>query len=261
MSGSSSDRLLGPDDPPVYVIERTAGRSPFVLACDHAGRAIPRRLDALHLSAHELGSHVAWDLGVADLGRALSVRLDACAIAHAYSRLVIDANRPLDAPDSIPTRSERTRIPANEGLSATARRQRADEVFAPYHRRLRDELDARRAASRPSLLVALHSFTPVYLAEARRWHAGVLYGRDPALARLVLEGLRGDPDLVVGENEPYAVSDATDYTIVVHGEQRGIPHVELEIRQDLLASDAGIARWSERLALVLQAAFPRLPRT
>lgn len=260
MNGPSPDRLLAPDDPPVYVVERSEGRSPFVLACDHAGRAIPRRLAALHLSEHELASHVAWDLGVADLGRALSARLDAFAIAHAYSRLVIDANRPLDAPDSIPTLSERTRIVANEGLSASGRRQRVDEVFVPYHQRLRDELDARRAASRPSVLVALHSFTPVYLDEARGWHAGVLYGRDPSLARLVLDGLRGDPGLVVGENEPYAVSDATDYTIVVHGEQRGIPHVELEIRQDLLASAAGVACWSERLALVLEAALSRLPR-
>lgn len=260
MTGPSLDRLLGPDDPPVYVVERTDGRSPFVLACDHAGRAIPRRLAALHLSEHELASHVAWDLGVADLGRLLSARLDAFAIAHAYSRLVIDANRPPDGPDSIATLSEHTRIAANEGLSATARRQRVEEVFAPYHQRLRDELDARRAADRPSLLVALHSFTPVYMGEARRWHAGVLYGRDPALARLVLDGLRSDSDLVVGENEPYSVSDATDYTIVVHGEQRGIPHVELEIRQDLLASAAGVARWAERLALVLESAIPRLPR-
>lgn len=245
----------------MYTVERTAGRSPFVLACDHAGRTIPRRLAALDLSEHELASHVAWDLGIADLGRLLSARLDAFAIAHAYSRLVIDANRPPDAPDSIPTLSERTRIAANEGLSATARRQRVEEVFAPYHQRLRDELDARRAAGRPSLLVALHSFTPVYMGEARRWHAGVLYGRDPALARLVLEGLRGDSALLVGENEPYSVSDATDYTVVVHGERRGIPHVELEIRQDLLTSTAGVARWAERLALVLEAAVPRLSRT
>lgn len=255
----STPCLLGPDDPPAYVVERAHGRSPFVLACDHAGRAIPRRLSALQLSEHELASHVACDLGVAELGRRLSARLDAFTIAHGYSRLVIDANRPPGAADSIPVLSERTRIAANEGLSHAARKQRVDEVFAPYHRRLRDELDARFARSCPSVLVALHSFTPVYLGDVRRWHAGVLYGRDPRLARLVLAELRRDPELVVGENEPYAVSDATDYTVVVHGEQRGIPHVELEIRQDLLASDAGVERWTERLALVLEAAIARLP--
>jgi predicted N-formylglutamate amidohydrolase len=258
VSVARPDRLLGPDDPPVYVVERADGRSPFVLACDHAGRAIPHRLAALHLSEHELASHVAWDLGVDELGRALAARLDAFAIAHAYSRLVIDANRPSGAPDSIPTLSERTRIAANEGLSDTARRQRIEELFAPYHQRLRDELDARRAASQASVLVALHSFTPVYLDEERRWDAGVLYGRDSRLARLVLQGLRNDRALVIGENEPYAVSDSTDYTVVVHGEQRGIPHVELEIRQDLLATEADVARWAERLALVLEAALPHL---
>lgn len=258
MTVPGPDRLLGPHDPPVYAVERAAGRSPFVLACDHAGRAIPRRLAALHLSEQQLASHVAWDLGIADLGRMLSTRLDAFAIAHAYSRLVIDANRPPGAPDSIPTLSEHTRIAANEGLSEAARRQRVEEVFAPYHQRLREELDARRAASRPCLLVALHSFTPVYMGAARRWDAGVLYGRDPSLARLVLQELRREQELVVGENEPYSVSDATDYTIVVHGEQRGLPHVELEIRQDLLATEADVARWAERLALVLEAALPRL---
>jgi predicted N-formylglutamate amidohydrolase len=260
VSAPSPDRLLGPDDPPAYSVERADGRSPFVLTCDHAGRAIPQRLGAMHLSEAQLASHVAWDLGVDELGRRLAARLDAVAILHAYSRLVIDANRPPGAPDSIPTLSERTRIAANEGLSETARRQRVEEVFAPYHQRLRDELDARNATSRPSILVALHSFTPVYLDEVRRWDAGVLYGRDARLARLVLQGLCNDRALVIGENEPYAVSDATDYTVVVHGEQRGIPHVELEIRQDLLATEAGVACWAERLALVLEAAVPRLSR-
>jgi predicted N-formylglutamate amidohydrolase len=121
---------------------------------------------------------------------------------------------------------------------------------------IRDELDARGA--RPHALVALHSFTPVYMDEKRPWHVGVLYGRDARLGRLVLEGLRRDPALVVGDNEPYAASDATDYTIVVHGEQRGIPHVELEVRQDLLACDADVAGWAERLGRVLEEAAPRI---
>ena len=108
------------------------------------------------------------------------------------------------------------------------------------------------------MLVALHSFTPRLLDEPRPWHAGVLYGRDPRLGRLVLEELRRDAALVVGDNQPYAVSDASDYTLIVHGEQRGIPHVELEIRQDLLASDADVQSWAERLAAVLEAALSLL---
>jgi predicted N-formylglutamate amidohydrolase len=254
----SCDALLSEDDPPVFLIERAQGSSAFVLTCDHAGRVIPRKLARLSLSEHELSTHVAWDLGVAELGRQLSTRLDAFLILHNYSRLVIDANRPPGAPDSIPTLCERTRIAANEGLSSSDARKRFEEVFQPYHQRIRDELDARRARACPSVLVALHSFTPVYLNEGRRWHVGVLYGRDPRLGRLVREGLRSDGTLIVGDNQPYAVSDASDYTIIVHGEQRGIPHVELEIRQDLLASASDVQRWAERLGGVLEAAVPHV---
>jgi predicted N-formylglutamate amidohydrolase len=245
-----TDALLGEGDPPVFSIENAEGSSAFLLACDHAGREIPRKLARLGLSEHELSTHVAWDLGVAELGRRLSARLDAFLIMHNYSRLVIDANRPPEAPDSIPTLSERTRIAANEGLSSLDTRKRLEQLFLPYHQRISEELDARSA--RPGVLVTLHSFTPVYMDEERRWHAGVLYGRDPRLGRRVLERLRSDSALIVGDNQPYAVSDTSDYTIIVHGEQRGIPHVELEIRQDQLASESGVQSWAERLGGVLE---------
>ena len=248
------DALLSEDDPPVFLIERAKGSSAFLLTCDHAGRAIPHKLASLGLSEDELSTHVAWDLGVAELGRRLSARLDAFLIMHNYSRLVIDANRPPGAPDSIPTLCERTRIAANEGLSSSDARERVEEVFQPYHQRIRDELDASSARACRSMLVALHSFTPVYMDEGRRWHVGVLYGRDPRLGRLVRDGLRSDGALIVGDNQPYSVSDASDYTIIVHGEQRGIPHVELEIRQDLLASDSDVQSWAERLGGVLEEA-------
>ncbi len=248
--------MLTASDVPVWLVERAGGSSPYVLACDHAGRVIPQKLAGLQLGEHALSTHVAWDLGVAALGRRLSARLDACVVLNNYSRLVIDANRPPGAADSIPTLSERTRIAANDALSAGAVRARVEEVFRPYHQRIDDALEARR--DRPSALVALHSFTPVYLDEPRPWHVGVLYGRDPRLGRLVLEALRRDPALVVGDNQPYAVSDATDYTIVAHGEQRRIPHVELEVRQDLLATDTGVAAWADRLGCVLEDALPHL---
>jgi predicted N-formylglutamate amidohydrolase len=252
------DTLLGEDDPPVFLIEHAEGSSLFLLTCDHAGRAIPRTLAGLSLSEHVLSTHVAWDLGVAELGRRLSARLDAFLIMQNYSRLVIDANRPPGASDSIPTLSERTRVAANEGLSPSDARKRFEEVFQPYHRRIRDELDARSARARPSVLVALHSFTPVYMDERRRCHVGVLYGRDPRLGRLVRDGLSRDGALIVGDNEPYTVDDASDHTIIVHGEQRDIPHVELEIRQDLLASESDVHEWSERLAGVLGEAVPHV---
>lgn len=258
--GDAQDRgaMLDDADPPVFVVERAAAGSAFVITCDHAGRAIPRQLAGLGLSEDELSTHVAWDLGVADLGRRLAARLDAFLIMHNYSRLVIDANRPPGAADSIPTLSERTRIAANEGLSSDAARRRVAAFFQPYHDRIRAELASRQVRGVPSVLVALHTFTPVFMGAARRWHVGVLYGRDARLARLVRDGLRRDGALLVGDNQPYAVSDASDYTIVVHGEQRGLPHVELEIRQDLLTSAADRQRWAERLAAVLEDSLPHL---
>ncbi len=176
-----------------------------------------------------------------------------------YSRLVIDCNRPLDAADSIAPRSERTVIPGNQDVGAGAAEERARAIFHPYHDDIRSALDQRQAMGRPTVLVAMHSFTPVFLDEARPWHVGVLYNRDARVARPLLRALRDEGDLVVGDNEPYAVSDATDYSIVNHGERRGLPHVELEIRQDLIATAQGQDAWAERLARLLPAAIQAIP--
>jgi predicted N-formylglutamate amidohydrolase len=139
-----------------------------------------------------------------------------------------------------------------------------EELFHPYHQRIGAELDDRTERAQPSVLVTLHSFTPVHAGEERPWHVGVLYGRDGRLAGRMLQGLRRERGLQVGKNQPYAVSDASDYTVVVHGERRRIPHVELEVRQDLLATEAGQQEWAERLARVLMESlaegFPPLPQ-
>jgi predicted N-formylglutamate amidohydrolase len=251
--------LLTDEDPPAFAIERPDGRSRFLLTCDHASNRLPRRLGDLGLSKEDLERHIAWDLGAGALARCLSAKLDAFLIAHNYSRLVIDANRPPSAHDSIVTYTERTRVEANEDLTQQQVRQRLEELFEPYHDRIREELDARDARGIRSILVTVHSFTPVYKDDARAWHAGILYGRDSRLAHLLLEALRRDGELVVGDNEPYRVSDASDYTVVVHGEQRGIPHVELEVRQDLLATDSGVETWCKRIALALEEAATAFP--
>lgn len=257
------DPLLGAGDPDVFRIVGSGGRSAVLLTADHAGRAIPGRLAGLQLGPRVLDTHVAWDLGVAGLGERLAARLDAFLILHNYSRLVIDVNRPPWAPDSIVSLSEHTRIPANDALSCAEREQRRSALFDPYHRRIATELDGRSSRGQPSVLVALHSFTPVHSGQERPWHVGVLHGRDGRLARRLLRELRRDPGLQVGDNEPYAVSDASDHTLVVHGEQRQIPHVELEVRQDLLATAAGQQEWAERLAAVLETSLaeglPPLP--
>jgi predicted N-formylglutamate amidohydrolase len=245
---ASAASLLDVGDPPAACVERAAGNSPFVLICDHAGSRIPRALGDLGVSAAERQRHIAWDIGAAGLARALAVQLDAFLVTQTYSRLVIDCNRPLDAAGSIVTRSERTDIPGNVALDDTARRARIEAIFLPYHAAIATELDRRAALGVATLLVSVHSFTPVYEDVARPWHIGVLYQRDVRAAHALLRAIRTDGRWAVGDNEPYAVSDASDYAIPVHGEKRGIAHIELEVRQDLIADVAGQLEWAGRVA-------------
>lgn len=245
---TNNTKLLGGADPVVYTLHRPEGASPYVITADHAGRAIPRALGSLGIAAADLDRHIAWDIGVAGLAEKLAGQLDAFAILQTYSRLVIDCNRAPGTPQSIVAASESTPIPGNIDISAGEAAARAAEIFSPYHDRIRAELDARAASGRRAVLVALHSFTPTYLGVARPWHLGVLYQRDARLGHLLLSRARRQHGLIVGDNEPYAVSDTTDYGIPVHGERRGIAHVELEIRQDLIADDAGQTLWADRLS-------------
>lgn len=230
--------------------ENTAGRSPFLLTSDHYGRIIPRALGDLGLPASEFERHIAWDVGIAGVANALSKHLDAHLIAQRYSRLVIDCNRPPQEPSSIPRISEATAIPGNERLTAGAAEARRAAIFEPYHHRIDEVIGRRLRDNIPTILVALHSFTPVYAGVARPWHIGTLYHRDTRLPPLVLKYLRAESDLVVGDNEPYAVSDDTDYTIPVHGEKRSLMNSGIEIRQDLIAGAAGQHQWADRLARI-----------
>jgi predicted N-formylglutamate amidohydrolase len=244
-------RLLTKDDLPPVHEANAEGSSPFLLTCDHYGRALPRALGDLGVAESELTRHIAWDIGIAGVAERIARMLDAHLIAQRYSRLVIDCNRPPDVAGSIPVISEATAIPRNDGISADERDARRREIFDPYHGRINAVIDARVRAKRPTVLVALHSFTPVYTGVARPWHIGTLYHRDTVLPHLLLKHLREESDLVVGDNEPYAVSDLTDYTIPVHGEARGLINTGIEIRQDLITDQSGQQQWAERLATIL----------
>jgi predicted N-formylglutamate amidohydrolase len=203
-------------------------------------------------------THIAWDIGVGAVSRPVGAALDAVVIEQNYSRLAIDCNRMPGSKTSIVELSELTIVPGNIELSPMQVEARVREIFAPYHDRIARELDARRQAGRPTALVAMHSFTPVFKAVARPWHVGVLYHRDPRFAHLLMDLLRGEQGLVVGDNEPYTVTDATDYTIPVHGERRRLNHVAIEIRQDLIADQAGQRWWAKLLARLLPQAYQRV---
>jgi len=243
--------LLTADEPVAFTLERPQGRSEFLLVCDHASRLVPHSLGSLGLDETQLASHIAWDIGAAGVAKRLSTALDATLLLQSYSRLVIDCNRPPGSASSIPTQSEYVRIAANEGLTTADKAARAAEIFAPYHGAISTVLDQRQAAGTRTLLVCVHSFTPVYLGQTRPWKVGLMYRRDLRLGRALLELLRQDASLHAGENQPYAISDDTDYTIPVHGEARRLPHVGIEIRQDLITDTHGQQEWATRLAQLL----------
>jgi predicted N-formylglutamate amidohydrolase len=241
------------DWPEAVEVCNESGRSDIVLLCEHASNHIPAEYRGLGLDERNLARHIAWDIGAAEVARALSARIDAPAFLGAYSRLLIDLNRPLTSAGSICLRSEDTDIPGNAGIDGAERTRRAQRIFAPFHERVAAHLDRRKAEGRPTRIVTIHSFTPVFLGVARPWHAGILYGEAIGLGEAIVAALRRDRALNVGANVPYAITPEDDYAVPVHGDRRGLPAVLIEIRQDLISSAAGADAWAERLASALPA--------
>lgn len=227
------------------------GKSAFIIVCDHASNHIPAEFGTLGLDAASLSSHIAWDPGAIEVARRLSDRLDATLVESSVSRLVADCNRPLDAHDLVPERSELTVIPGNTGLSVEGRERRIALAHAPFHERLARVVDDRLAQSRETLLVAIHSFTPVFMGVPRPWQVGVIHDGDMALARPVMDALLTEKDLDVGDNEPYSPADRVYYTLERHARALGLRAVMIEIRNDEIRTDAGQSLWGDRLAAIL----------
>lgn len=231
--------------------------SAFVLLGDHAGRTIPRRLDRLGLGDAALDRHIAWDIGIAGLGTRLSSLLDATFISQVYSRLVVDCNRRPGTEGAMPTVSDGEPIPGNRDLLPQAVAARMAEIYAPYQAAIASAVDAR--SHRPTVLIALHSFTPSMQGQDRPWRLGVLHRHDSPFSLAVLARLRADLEEAVGDNAPYAM-DGTDNTIPLHADPRGLDYLELEVRQDLLADPEGqkaMATWlAPRLVEALEATGP-----
>lgn len=238
--------------PAAVTVVNEGGASPYVLLCEHASNYIPPAYASLGLAERELGRHIAWDIGAADLARGLSRRLGAPLFLSGYSRLLIDLNRPPGAPTSIPVRSEDTDIPGNLDLGAGERERRERDWFAPFHAAVAGLLDRRAAEGRRAVVVGVHSFTPVFLGVSRPWLAGVLYDKAAGFGRALVERLAADLGQdAVGDNEPYKIEpEEHDYTVPVHGDARGLDAALLEVRQDLLAGAAEAEAWAARLAPV-----------
>lgn len=246
--------LLAPDEAPPFELLNAGSASLFVFLCDHASRLIPRRLGNLGLSQAEIDMHIGWDIGAASLARQLAAAFAAPLALTGYSRLVIDCNRPLGAPGSMPVVSAGIDIPGNRDLAAAEIGERQDVLFHPYHHAITDLLDRRCVRHQPTAIFSIHSFTPDFPGEVRPWHIDFAYRHDRRLAGLLLQNI-DIPGIVVGDNQPYPVDD-TDHSIPVHAEQRGLPHVLIEVRQDTLATASGIALWAERLTDLFRRLLP-----
>jgi len=244
--------LLLPGDPAPFEVINPEGRARLVLFSDHAGRAIPQRLGTLGLQQAELDQHIGWDIGIAKLARKLSAALDAPAVVGGYSRLVIDCNRRLNDPTSIAQESDRIQVPGNRGLTEAERKARQEEIFTPYHAAIEAVIARKRKAGPDPAIVSLHSFTPQMNGFARPWHIGILWNRDPRIPVPLMARLMQEPGLVVGDNEPYSGKDEHGYSIIAHGEAKGLPHGLIEVRQDLIGDDAGVEHWAEVLIRVLR---------
>ena len=257
---AKSDRLLAAHEPPVVEVLNPAGTSPYFFTCEHAGNRLPEKLGSLGLPDKELSRHIAWDIGAAGIVRHLAAELDATCVLQPYSRLVVDCNRHTSSVDYLTTLSEATPVPGNIDLTPQARAARSNEIYWPYQNTIKQLLDARDAARRPTIVLPIHTFTDVFHAQRRPWHIGVLYGDDKRFARLLLELFGTHSELVLGDNEPYRVEPNKDYTLPVHGEKRGYLTAAFEIRQDLVIDGPGQKQWAGVLHRQLEQALREVQR-
>ena len=238
------------------VVENPEGAGPFVIVCDHASNRIPDEYRSFGFADDALATHIAWDPGALAVSRRLSALLDAPLLWPDVSRLVIDCNRPVDAASLIVIESEGRPVPANRNLSEAQRAERIQRVHTPYHEAIDACLKRRHAPA----LIAIHSFTPVYLGKSRPWEIGIVFGDDRRLADDFIHGLQADPALTVGINQPYAPADQVYYTVERHAGPRGLPAAMIEIRNNEIGEPAGQRRWADRLADILLATKPQLAR-
>lgn len=247
--------LLQEDEESPLIAVNEGGRSPYVLICEHASNLMPKRLGTLGLPESEMVRHIAWDIGAATVARMLSRLIDAPLLLQRYSRLAYDCNRPPEAHDAIPEVSELTAIPGNRKLSAEDRLARARDIYRPFHDGISALLDKRAAAGMKSMVVSIHSFTPVYKGKPRAVELGILHDRDTVLSSRLIKSF---PNVDARLNEPYGPKDGVLHSLNVHGFSRGLHHAMIEIRNDLVSTERGQDEWAQRLSvpLIQAAAVP-----
>lgn len=248
--------LLDIHDPHPVSVTNKDSLSPFFMVCDHAGRIIPKQLGNLGLAEKDLYRHIAWDIGVKNIGEVLSVLLDATFVSQTYSRLVIDCNRSFANPTMIPEVSDDLPIPGNQNLTPAQKQLRITEIYESYHQMISQLIENRIKTNIETIFISLHSFTPEMKDSFKRpWHAGILHGQNNQFSMVFKKILEENYAYPIGDNQPYALSPKNDYTVPTHAYQRNLPYLELEIRQDLITTKDQQQEWTERLSLLLPMAL------
>ena len=255
-SGGRSGKILEPhESPPVSLTE--GSNKDWLVVCDHASNRMPHALKSLGMPAEYLNFHIAWDIGAALVAIRLASRLGASLVASGYSRLVIDCNRYPSAQDSVPVVSDHRQIPANAGIDQESRRQRQIEFFLPYHRAIDSALrDAENRGHTPAF-ISVHSCVPSMNGRHRPWHIGIGWLRDRRMSSPLLEYFAGLRNVTVGDNQPYDLVIGEDFTTPEHAMRRGLAHLQIEFRQDLVSTPRAAATWADLLFEALMAVESR----
>ncbi|MEO9632207.1 MAG: N-formylglutamate amidohydrolase [Paracoccaceae bacterium] len=244
MQNESPQMLLGDQDPaPTKLINENSDH-PLLLVCEHAGTAIPQALNGLGIAEKDRGKHVCWDIGAEAVTRLVAEALGAPAVIQPYSRLMIDCNRPPDAPDAMPEVNDGVQVPGNRGLSDAERTARVNEIFDPFQAAVTQQMS--RVPRR--IILSIHSFTPMMAGKPRPWHIGFLFRHDTETSNHLAGFIaQAQPELTIGMNEPYQIDDASDWFVPQHGEASGLPHSLIEIRNDVISDAQGQQTWANIL--------------
>ncbi len=244
--------LIGPGDSPPFTTYNDHGTAKALLVADHASPFFPASMNQLGLADWVLEKHVACDLGSADLARALADELDAQLVLAGFSRLLVDPNRKLNDHSAFPEISDCIAIPGNIDLSDHDKTLRVQSFFKPYHDKITERIDGFRSRGIVPAVISVHTCTPVFDRVVRPWHIGIMWDQDPRIAVPLIEHFNRIEEICIGDNEPYSGRHPHDFTIDYHAEPDGLPHVGIEVRQDLVQTPEGAHTWASHLATALR---------
>ena len=245
-----TETLLAPDEPPPYIILNSDAILPVLLVCDHASNSFPRSLGTMGLDYLNRVSHIALDIGAGAVAESLADNLGATAVLCQYSRLIVDCNRNLIDDSAFLKYSDGVNVPGNHDLQESEKEKRASEIYWPYHNSIKDQIVRLKKHGIDPIIISIHSFTPVINGNDREWEIGVLWDKDPVTAEIFLTRLV-EAGYLVGDNKPYSGKDPEDFTIDFHAESTGLPHVGIEICQNLINHDDGVKLVSDTLKEII----------